>query len=81
LAKTYGSSYTNVANRGFDDVVFSKGNVYLSETNPVNGADPVVLKLTSGLKSPLQVSPILNSTFYGNKSGDRFARINNHHGF
>jgi len=62
---TYGSSYTNVANRGFDDVVFSKGNVFLSETNPVNGADPVVLKLTSGLNSPLQVSPILNSTFTG----------------
>jgi hypothetical protein len=62
---TYGNSYTNVANRGFDDVVFSKGNVYLSETKPVNGADPVVLKLTSGLKSPLQVSRILNSTFTG----------------
>jgi hypothetical protein len=62
---TYGNSYTNVANRGFDDVVFSHGNVYLSETNPASGTDPVVLKLTTGLNSPLQVSPILNSTFTG----------------
>jgi hypothetical protein len=59
----YGSSYTNVPNRGFDDVVFSKGNVYLSETNPASGSDPVIVKLTSGLNSPLQISPILNSTF------------------
>lgn len=61
----YGNSYTNVANRGFDDVVFKNGSVYLSETNPASGTDPVVLKLTSGLTSPLQVSPILNSTFTG----------------
>jgi hypothetical protein len=61
----YGNSYTNVANRGFDDVVFSHGNVFLSETNPASGTDAVVLKLTSGLSSPLQISPILSSAFTG----------------
>ncbi len=60
---TYGSAYTNRPNRGFDDVVFSHGNVYLSETNPVSGSDPVIMKVTSGLSSPLQLTPILNSTF------------------
>jgi hypothetical protein len=64
-AFTYGSSYTNVANRGFDDVEFLNGNIYLSETNPASGTDPVVLQLTSGLNSPLQVTGILNSTFTG----------------
>ncbi len=64
-AYKYGNTYTNVPNRGFDDVVFSNGSVYLSETNPASGTDPVVLKLTSGLNSPLQISPILNSTFTG----------------
>jgi hypothetical protein len=58
---SYGSSYTNVANRGFDDVVFSAGKVYLSETNPAAGSDPVILQLTSGLTSPLAVSPILSA--------------------
>src|SRR6516225_10386883 len=57
---TYGSSYTNVANRGFDDVVFTHGNTFLSETNPPSGDDPVVLRLTTGLRSPLQVSHVLN---------------------
>jgi hypothetical protein len=46
-------------------VVFSHGNVYLSETNPASGTDPVVVKLTTGLHSPLQISPILDSTFTG----------------
>src|SRR3974390_812228 len=46
---TYGGSYTNVANRGFDDVVFTPGNTFLSETNPPAGGDPIVLKLTTGL--------------------------------
>ena len=64
-AYTYGNTYTNVPNRGFDDVVFSNGKVYLSETNPASGTDPVIVKLTSGLNSPLQISPILNSTFTG----------------
>lgn len=65
-AYVYGSSYTNVANRGFDDVAFTKGNIYLSQTNPASGTDPVVFKLTSGLSSSgLQVSPVLTSTFSG----------------
>jgi hypothetical protein len=62
---TYGSSYTNVANRGFDDVVFTNGQTFLSETNPASNSDPIVLKLTSGVSSPLQVSGILNSQFTG----------------
>jgi hypothetical protein len=64
-AFTYGNTYTNVANRGFDDVVFTHGNVFISETNPASGTDAIVVKLTSGLNSPLQISPILNSTFTG----------------
>ena len=62
---TYGSSYTNVANRGFDDVEFTQGNTFLSETNPASNSDPIVLKLTTALSSPLQVSGILNSHFTG----------------
>ena len=64
-AYTYGNTYTNVANRGFDDLVFTHGNVFISETNPASGTDAIVVKLTSGLNSPLQISPILNSTFTG----------------
>jgi len=62
---SYGNTYTNVANRGFDDLVFSHGNVFISETNPASGADAVIVRLTTGLHSPLQISPILNSTFIG----------------
>jgi hypothetical protein len=62
---TYGSSYTNVANRGFDDVVFRNGQVFLSETNPTGTGDPVIVQLTTGLVSPLQVSPVLNSGMVG----------------
>lgn len=62
---TYGNSYTNVANRGFDDAVFTNGNTFLSETNPASNTDAIVLKLTSGVSSPLQVSGILNSQFTG----------------
>jgi hypothetical protein len=62
---TYDSSYSNVANRGFDDVVFTMGNTFLSETNPASGTDPTVLRLTSGLKQPLSVLGILTSTFSG----------------
>jgi hypothetical protein len=61
----YGSTYTNVANRGFDDVEFLNGVAYLSETNPTTGTDPVIVKLTTPLASPLQVAGILNSTFTG----------------
>jgi len=62
---TYDSSYSNVASRGFDDVVFTKGNIFLSETNPTPPGDPIVLKLASGLSQPLHVSGILNSQFTG----------------
>ena len=62
---TYDSSYTNSANRGFDDVEFLNGQIYMSETNPVSGTDAVIVQLTSGLASPLQISGILNSTFTG----------------
>ena len=64
-AYTYGNSYTNTANRGFDDVEFLSGQVYLSETNPAAGTDPVIVKLTTSLASPLQIAGILNSTFTG----------------
>ena len=62
---TYGSSYTNVANRGFDDVAFPHGITFLSQTNPASNSDPIVLRLTTGLHSPLQVAGILNSQFTG----------------
>ena len=62
---TYGNTYTNVPNRGFDDAAFLKGNTFLSETNPASPTDPIVLRLTTGLSSPLQVSGILNSQFTG----------------
>jgi hypothetical protein len=64
-AFTYGSSYTNVANRGFDDVEFLDGHVFISETNPAAGTDPVIVELTTPLASPLQIAGILNSTFTG----------------
>jgi hypothetical protein len=60
-AYSHGSSYSNVANRGFDDVVFKNGNIYLSEANPAASTDPVILQLTSGLSSPLQVCSILTA--------------------
>jgi hypothetical protein len=62
---TYGSTYTNVANRGFDDVEFLNGMTYLSETNPTAGTDPIIDELTTPLASPLQIAGILNSTFTG----------------
>jgi len=62
---TYGSSYTNVANRGFDDVAFPNGQTFLSETNPASGTDPIIVRLTTPLASPLQIAGILNSTFTG----------------
>lgn len=42
-----------------------KGTTFLSETNPASATDPIVLRLTTGLSSPLQVSGILNSQFTG----------------
>jgi hypothetical protein len=67
-AFTYGSTYTtngNSLSRGFDDAEFLNGQVYLSETNPNTGTDPVIVKLTTPLASPLQIAGILNSTFTG----------------
>jgi hypothetical protein len=64
-AYTYGSTYTNVANRGFDDVEFRQGQTFLSETNPVAVTDPIIVKLTTPLSSPLQIAGLLNSTFTG----------------
>jgi hypothetical protein len=65
---TYGSTYTangNSLSRGFDDAEFLNGQVYLSETNPNTGTDPVIVKLTTPLTSPLEIAGILNSTFTG----------------
>jgi hypothetical protein len=62
---TYGNTYTNSASRGFDDVQFPNGNTFLSETNPASPTDPVVVRLTSNLSSPLQIAGILNSQFTG----------------
>ena len=65
---SYGSSYTangSSATRGFDDAVFKNGQIFLSETNPGSAADPIVLRLTTGLASPLQVAGILNSGVTG----------------
>ncbi|MBV8897366.1 MAG: hypothetical protein JO051_12700 [Acidobacteriaceae bacterium] len=65
---SYGTSYTangNSAGRGFDDAAFTKGQVFLSETNPGSGTDPVVVRLTTGLTSPLQIAGVLNSTLTG----------------
>ena len=42
-------SYTvTSATRGYDDVAFTNGQVYLSYTNPVNPGDPVLQQLTNG---------------------------------
>lgn len=40
----YGADST----RGFDDVVFDGRRVFLSETNPANSGDPVVVQLVNG---------------------------------
>jgi hypothetical protein len=46
-------------------VEFLNGNVYLSETNPGSGTDPVIVRLTTPLVSPLQIAGVLDSTFTG----------------
>jgi hypothetical protein len=51
--------------RGYDDVAFLNGKVYLSYTNPMNPADPVLQILDQGNKptsGPLTTSSILNAT-------------------
>ena len=47
---TYDSGYVYGTNssRGFDDVVFDGNRVFLSETNPVNPGDPVIVQLLNG---------------------------------
>lgn len=64
-AYSYGTTYTDVANQGFDDAEFLNGKTYLSETNPPLGTSPIVQVLTSGLANPLQIASILTSTFTG----------------
>ncbi|MBV8409810.1 MAG: hypothetical protein JOY64_19435 [Alphaproteobacteria bacterium] len=46
----YGSPYVYgpTSSRGFDDVVFDGNRVFLSETNPVNPGDPVIVQLLNG---------------------------------
>jgi hypothetical protein len=46
----YGSGYVYGpdSGRGFDDVVFDGRKVFLSETNPVNPGDPVIVQLQNG---------------------------------
>jgi hypothetical protein len=62
---TYGNTYTNVPNRGFDDAAYTNGNTFLSETNPASPNDAIVVRLTTNLSSPLQIAGILNSQFMG----------------
>ena len=50
LPRSYGAPYAYGADsaRGYDDVAFDKGKVFMSMTNPVNPGDPVVQELTNG---------------------------------
>lgn len=61
---TYGSPYTAMASsRGFDDVAFLGGNIYLSETNPAAATDSIVVKLNSStLSSPITFTTVLTGT-------------------
>jgi len=44
--------------RGYDDVVFRDGQIFLSYTNPVGSTDPTI-QLLENRRSPLIVTPIL----------------------
>jgi hypothetical protein len=44
----YGAPYVYGGGRGYDDVAFLGGNVYLSYTNPASGTDPVLQTLDQG---------------------------------
>jgi hypothetical protein len=61
---TYGSGYVYGSNssRGFDDVVFDGKRVFLSETNPANPGDPVIVQLLNGQNpsGTLQTTGILS---------------------
>jgi hypothetical protein len=52
---THGSSYMSTADRGFDDVVFSSGQVFL---NPAAAIDPAMIQ---SLTSPAVVASILTA--------------------
>ncbi|HWK46330.1 MAG TPA: hypothetical protein VNT30_16535 [Stellaceae bacterium] len=58
-------SYANSSStRGFDDVVFENGKVFLSMTNPPDAqGDATIVELTNGNNptGPLQVTPILKN--------------------
>jgi len=53
--------YGDASTRGFDDVAFNGKSVFLSETNPANPGDPVIVKLTNGTApiGPLETTSIL----------------------
>jgi hypothetical protein len=60
----YGAPYVYGTNstRGFDDAAFDGKTVFLSETNPANPGDPVVVKLLNG-NAPfgqLETTPVLS---------------------
>jgi hypothetical protein len=55
----YGPGYVYGSGRGFDDVVFDGNRVFLSETNPANPGDPVIVQLVNPF-STLQTTPILS---------------------
>jgi hypothetical protein len=46
--------------RGYDDVVFTSSQTFLSQTNPALGTDPTIVQLTNST-SPLTVTPVLLS--------------------
>jgi hypothetical protein len=60
----YGSGYVYGpdSSRGFDDVVFDGKQVFLSETNPANPGDPVIVQLLNGTApfGTLETKPILS---------------------
>jgi hypothetical protein len=53
--------------RGYDDVAFENGKVYLSYTNPIGNGDPVIVQLTNGNDphGTLKTKPILASNATG----------------
>jgi hypothetical protein len=66
LATTQFTYATINPNRGFDDAAFLGGNIYLSYTNPVSGADPIIVRIDQPMiSSPIAVSGILDSTYTG----------------
>jgi hypothetical protein len=62
--------YGNNSARGFDDVMFAGQAVFLSETNPINPGDPVVVELVNGTApfGELRTSTVLS---YGDSGTNR----------